>query len=67
MEYWVPALNVWLNPCVCPLTKIKISFPLLSVCTNELISTLKRITFLPMLPSGKECYPRVDTIPYPVP
>ena len=29
------------------------------MCTNELISIPKIITFLPVLPPGKERYPRV--------
>ena len=37
---------------------MKISFPLLSICTDELISTPKMITFLPTLPSGKEYSPQ---------
>ena len=50
IEYWVSAVNVVLFiPCVEPLSRIKISFPLSSICTDELISTPKIMTFLPML------------------
>ena len=37
-----------------PLARIKISFFLLSICRDELISTSKIIKFLPKLPSGNE-------------
>ena len=40
------------NTCVGPIPRIKISFFLLSTCTDELTSTHKITTFLPMLPSG---------------
>ena len=40
------------NPCVGPFPKIKMSFPLLSIRTDELISTPKIIALLPKLPSG---------------
>ena len=44
-----------LNPCVGPLPKIKISFFLLSICGDEVISNPKIITFLPIsLPSEKD-------------
>ena len=36
IENCVSATNVWFNPCVIPLPRIKISFPLLSICTDEL-------------------------------
>ena len=35
------------NPCVWLLSKTKISFFLLPICTDELLSTPKIITFLP--------------------
>ena len=35
------------NPCVGPLPRIKISFPVLSACTDELISTPKIMAFSP--------------------
>ena len=57
IEYRVSSANVWYNR-VFSLRRIKISFALLSMSTDELISTLKIITFLPMLPSRKEWYPR---------
>ena len=40
------------NPCVGSIPKINFSFFLLSICKDELISTPKIKTFLPMLPSG---------------
>ena len=46
------------SPCVDPLQRMKISFPLLSICTDELKSFSKMLTFLPTLPSGKEYSPR---------
>ena len=46
------------NPCVGPSPKIKISFPLLSTCTDELISASKIMSFFPMVPSGNENYER---------
>ena len=55
IEYWDSAVNVVSsNPCVGPIPRIKISFPLLSTCTDELKSTPKIMTFLPPLPSGNE-------------
>ena len=53
IEHWASAANeVSSNPCVGPIPRIKIS--LLSVCTDELISTPKIMTFLPILPPGSE-------------
>ena len=51
---------VLFNPCVGPLPRIKISFPLLSICTDELISAPNTMTFLPTLPSGNEYSIRVS-------
>ena len=42
------------NLCVGPLARIKVHFFLLSICTDELISSDKIMTFLPTLPSGNE-------------
>ena len=42
------------NPCVGPILSFKLSFPLLLICTDELMSTPKIMTFLPTLPSGNE-------------
>ena len=42
------------NPCVGYSPRIKIFLFLLSICTNEIISTPKIITFLPMPPSINE-------------
>ena len=65
IEYWVSAANIWFNPCISSLPRIRIYFPLLSICTDELISTPKT-KFLPTLPSSKEYCPRVsNTIPKP--
>ena len=55
IKYWVSAVNIVLSdPCVGPKPKIKVSFFLLSICTDELISVPKIMTFLPVLPSGNE-------------
>ena len=42
------------NPWVGPSPRIEISFFLLSICTDEFISTPKIMTFLPMLLSDNE-------------
>ena len=42
------------KPCIRPSSRIKISFLLLSIYTDELILTSKIMTFLPTLPSGNE-------------
>ena len=53
IEYWASAVSiVSSNACVGPLTRIKISFLLLLICIDELISTPKLMIFLPTLPSG---------------
>ena len=57
IEYSAPAFNVFFNPCVGTLPRIKIYFPLWSMCTDELISNPKIITFLTTLPTVKQCYP----------
>ena len=41
-------------PCIGPKPRIKISFFLLSICTDELVSTQKIMTFVHTLPSGNE-------------
>ena len=41
--------SVCSNSCLGPLQRIKISFFLLSICEDELISTANIITFLPTL------------------
>ena len=68
MNTRVSAVNVVLfNPCDGPLPRIKISFTLLSICTDEPISAPKLVTFLPTLPSGKEYSIRVSNpIPKPL-
>ena len=55
------------NPCAGPSPRIKISFFLLSICIDELISALKIMKFFPVLPSGNEnseC--KSNPIPQPV-
>ena len=55
IEYWPSANNVVSSyPCGGPIPRIKISFILLSIYTDELISTSKVMIFLPTLPSGNE-------------
>ena len=46
------------NPCVGSSPRIKISFPYLSICTDELISVPKMMTFFPKLPSVNEKFER---------
>ena len=51
----LPLLNVVSsNPGAGPSPRIKISFPLLSTYTDELISAPKIMKFFPMVPSGNE-------------
>ena len=55
------------NPCVGPSSRIKISFFLLSTCTGKLLSTPKKMTFLPQLPSGYEnCERASNPVPQPI-
>ena len=55
MGYIAYAVNlVSSNPRVGPSPRIKISFPLLSICTDELISPPKIMTIFPNLPSVNE-------------
>ena len=55
IEYFVSAVNVVSSkPCIGPLPRITIFYPLLSISTDELILTSKIMTFLPSLTSGKE-------------
>ena len=44
-------IEVDVDPCVCPSPRVKISLFLLSICTDELISAPKTMTFFPMLAS----------------
>ena len=54
------------NPCVGTIPKINISFLLLSICLEELISAPKIITFWPNPPRGNEKLPLLSNpIPYP--
>ena len=65
IEYIFSALSVCSNPCVDPLLRIKMSFFLLSIFDDELISTPKIITFLPTsLPNEKDVSVS-NPIPYP--
>ena len=52
------------NPSVRPLPKIKISFPLLSICSDKLIAAPKMIIFLPMLLLHKK-HPEQESNPMP--
>ena len=55
IEYFTSAVNVVSSsPHVGPSPRIKISFPLLSTCTDELISAPKIMTFFSMVPSSNE-------------
>ena len=55
MEYSASAVSVVIsNSCVCYLPRIKISLFLLLACTDELISTPKIMTFLPLSKFGIE-------------
>ena len=59
IEYSAFDVNVTLsNPYVGPLPRITISLFLISICTDELISTPKITTFLPTLPSVNENFKR---------
>ena len=60
IEYWISAAKLWFNSFVGPLPRIKISFPLLLIWTDELISAPKIIKSLATLTSGKEYSSRVS-------
>ena len=65
IEYIFSALRVVSNPCVGPIPRIKMSFFLLSIFVDELISTPKIITFLPIsLPIENKVF-LSNPIPYP--
>ena len=65
IEYIFSALSVYSNPCVGPLPRIKMSFFLLSIFADELISTPKVFTFLPTsLPNEKDIS-LSNPMPYP--
>ena len=54
-EYFASTVNVVsCTPHVGPSPRIKIYFPLLSTCTDELISAPKIMTFFSMVPSSNE-------------
>ena len=58
--------SVCSNHCVRFLPRVKISFFLLSIFVDELISTPKIITFLPVSPLVCEKYPCLSNpVPYP--
>ena len=67
IEYIFSADNECLpNPCVGHFPRIKISFFLLSILVDELISSSKIITFLLVPPLGCEKNPSLSNpIPYP--
>ena len=66
MNIFFFADRVCFNLCVGPLPRIKLSFFLLSIFVDELISTPKIITFLPVTPLGWEKKPCLSNlIPYP--
>ena len=66
IEYIFSALSLCSNAYVGPLPRIKISFSLLSILVDELISTPKIITFLRVPTIGCEKYPYLSNpIPYP--
>ena len=66
VDYIFSADSVWSNPCVGPLPRIKISFFLLPVFVDELVSIPKITTFLPTplltenspFLSNQELYPK---------
>ena len=63
IEYWASAVNVVSsNSYVGPLPSSKISFFLLSICTDELMSIPKITSFLPMLLSGNETNERESNL-----
>ena len=64
-DHWASPVNVVSsNPCVGPKPRIKISFILLSICTDELISTPKIMALWTMLPSGNgNCERESNSIP----
>ena len=65
IEYIFSALSLSSNPCVGPLPRIKMSFFLLSIFVDQLISTPKIITFLPVsLPIEKDVF-LLNPTPYP--
>ena len=64
IEYIFSAVNVCSNPCVGPFPRIRMSFFLLSMCAEELISTPKIITFRPNPLLGNE---KLDFLSNPVP
>ena len=57
IEYIYSALSVCSNSCSVPLPYIKISFSLLFIFSDELISTQKITTFLPNPVPGNEKRP----------
>ena len=64
IQYIFSALSVFSNPCVGPIPRIEMPFFLLSIFVDELISTPKIITFLPLsLPTEKDVF-LSNPIPY---
>ena len=67
IEYSVSAvILVSSYPCLGPLPRTKISFFLLSICSDELLSAQKIITFLPQSKFGSEKSER-ESNPIPCP
>ena len=65
IEYNFSTVSVCFNTCVGPFQRIEITLSLLSICGDELTSTPKIITFLPVsLPSEKTPF-LSNTMPYP--
>ena len=65
MEYVFSALSVCSKPCVGPLPKIKMSFFLLSIFVDEVMSIPKIATFLPNPVPGNQKLPCLSNpIPY---
>ena len=66
IEYTFSGLCLRSSYCVGPLPKIKMSFFLLSIFVDELMSTPKVIKFLPNPMPGNENLPHLSNpIPYP--
>ena len=65
IEYIFSAVSVCFSPCAGPLPKIKISFFLLSIFVDELMTTPTVITFRPNPVPGNEKLPFLSNqMPY---
>ena len=65
IEYTFTALNLCSYPCVGPLPRIKMSFFLLQIFVDELMSTPKIIKFFRFLQKGTKNTFLSNPIPYP--